>query len=152
MASFADRVKYLRKEKGLLQRSLADELSVSLDTISTWERGIRKPDFSTMERVADYFHTSLAYLMGNTDERYCVEKQDVDGWLAAGEQYDEDSIESLCKRFAQLSDSSRCIIGAAIQRAYSEDKARGLLHVDRSICITVNKAQADAKGNADATQ
>mgnify|MGYP002508535158 CR=1 FL=1 len=43
---FADRLKQLRREKGLTQIQLATELNVASGTIAMWETGKREPNFA----------------------------------------------------------------------------------------------------------
>ncbi len=43
----------VRKEKGLTQRQLAEQLHVSDRTVSKWERGSGFPDISSLEPLAD---------------------------------------------------------------------------------------------------
>lgn len=70
MATFEERLRQLRKEKGLSQKELAEALNVANTTVSIWERGLRKPEMDTLEKVRNYFDVSLAYLLGeNTGER-----------------------------------------------------------------------------------
>lgn len=65
---FKDIVKQLRLERGWSQQEVADRLGVNKQTISQYERGIRKPLFDTAEQLADIFHVDLNYLMGFTDK------------------------------------------------------------------------------------
>lgn len=65
---FKDIVKQLRTERGWSQQDVADRLGVNKQTISQYERGIRKPLFDTAEVLADIFHVDLNYLMGFTDK------------------------------------------------------------------------------------
>lgn len=69
MASFSDRLKQLRNEKGLLQRELAEHLKLSRVAITQYENGNRVPDQEIINKIADYFGVSLDYLMGKTDIR-----------------------------------------------------------------------------------
>lgn len=59
MATFDTRLKKLRQEKGILQDTLADEIGVTKGTVSVWERGVRKPDFTTIEKLAVYFNVTI---------------------------------------------------------------------------------------------
>ena len=68
MKSFSERIKYLRIEKGLGQEELAKELGVSASVISRWENGLREPSMSSLIAIANYFHVSIDYLAGLTDE------------------------------------------------------------------------------------
>ena len=65
---FKDIVKQLRLERGRSQQEVADRLGVNKQTISQYERGIRKSLFDTAEQLADIFHVDLNYLMGFTDK------------------------------------------------------------------------------------
>ena len=46
----------LRKEQGLTQKQLAEQLHISDRTISKWERGAGFPDVSLLEPLADALH------------------------------------------------------------------------------------------------
>lgn len=56
----------LRKERGLLQKDLADHLKVSVSTISNYEKGVHLPDLDTLIRLVDYFDVSTDYLLQRT--------------------------------------------------------------------------------------
>ena len=59
-----NRLKSLRKEVGLSQGELAEEVGVSYRTIQNWENGVNqiKPDKAQL--LADYFYVDVAYLLG----------------------------------------------------------------------------------------
>ena len=67
MATFAERLKSLRREKSWSQQRLADELEVSKSSVNMYERGEREPGFETMEAIADLFNVDMNYLYGRTD-------------------------------------------------------------------------------------
>lgn len=67
MATFAERLKSLRREKGWSQQRLADELELSKSSVNMYERGEREPGFETMEAIADLFNVDMNYLYGRTD-------------------------------------------------------------------------------------
>ena len=67
MATFAERLKLLRREKGWSQQRLADELDLSKSSVNMYERGEREPGFETMEAIADLFNVDMNYLYGRTD-------------------------------------------------------------------------------------
>ena len=69
MKIYAARLKALRKEKGLTQQDVADRLGVNKQTVSGYERGVRKPDFERLDALAELFDVSIAYLVGSQDER-----------------------------------------------------------------------------------
>jgi transcriptional regulator with XRE-family HTH domain len=68
MSTFATRVKEERIKKGLSQPQMAEDIGLTKQTISLWERGVRRPDFETMNKVADYFGVNVAYMIGQSDD------------------------------------------------------------------------------------
>jgi len=64
---FKDRMKSLRKQRGLSQRDLAQALKVSYSTVAAWESGTRFPSVETQEDIADYFNVTLDYLYGRDE-------------------------------------------------------------------------------------
>lgn len=66
-----NRLKSLRKEVGLSQGELAEEVGVSYRTIQNWENGVNqiKPDKAQL--LADYFGVEVSYLLGcDTDNTF----------------------------------------------------------------------------------
>lgn len=53
----------IRKENGLTQKQLADQLHISDRTISKWERGAGFPDVALIEPLADALQISVAGLL-----------------------------------------------------------------------------------------
>jgi transcriptional regulator with XRE-family HTH domain len=62
------RIKELRKEKGISQRSLAKSIGVDFSSISYWENSIAEPKATYIVRLAIFFDVSTNYLMGMEDE------------------------------------------------------------------------------------
>ena len=54
----------LRKDKGLLQKELAQLLGVSIGTVSNYETGVHNPEIETLTKLADYFNVSVDYMLG----------------------------------------------------------------------------------------
>lgn len=59
----------LRKMRNMTQKELAEKLSLSVNSISMYERGLSTPNDDVKIRIAQIFHVSLDYLLGNTDEK-----------------------------------------------------------------------------------
>ena len=68
MASFEERLKYLRKSHGWSQDVLADKLGTTRSCIGNYEQGTRMPDVETLEQIADFFNVDMPYLLGKQDE------------------------------------------------------------------------------------
>lgn len=56
-------IRILREQKGLTQRALADNVLVSFQAISAWERGLSVPDLENAVRLAEYFGVSVDALL-----------------------------------------------------------------------------------------
>src|SRR5699024_6166177 len=69
MTIFAKRLKYLRRLDNVTQQELANHLAVGKTTVSNYETGYSSPDADTLNRIANYFNTSVDYLLGRTDVR-----------------------------------------------------------------------------------
>lgn len=69
MSDFKNRLKELRKSIKLTQDELSEKLNLSRSTVSSYERGIREPDFETLEKIADFFNVDKGYLLGEDDIR-----------------------------------------------------------------------------------
>lgn len=67
MDSFGERVKSLRKSKGLTQAQLAIILGIKERMLRHYEKGGHKPDYEGLIKIADFFGVSLDYLTGRTD-------------------------------------------------------------------------------------
>nr|WP_294491583.1 helix-turn-helix transcriptional regulator [uncultured Mediterraneibacter sp.] len=62
-----ENIRNLRMQKDMKQNALADELNISRQTISAYERGITLPDIYSLIRIADYFRISLDELTGRDE-------------------------------------------------------------------------------------
>jgi len=65
----AERLKELRKEKGLRQEQVAVALDISMSSYCLYEQGKREPTASVLCRMADYYGVSADYLLGRSDTR-----------------------------------------------------------------------------------
>lgn len=59
----------LRNEQGVSQKELADALGTSQQSITQYENQKVEPDIYMLSRMADYFNTSIDYLVGRTEIR-----------------------------------------------------------------------------------
>jgi transcriptional regulator with XRE-family HTH domain len=58
------RLKELREREGISQYKLAADLGVAQSTVGMWENGKNKPEYATLNAIADYFQVSVDYLLG----------------------------------------------------------------------------------------
>ena len=57
--TFGELLKYLRTEKGISQKDMADIMKVSSSAVSKWEKGFNYPDFEIITQLADFFGVSM---------------------------------------------------------------------------------------------
>ena len=67
--NMADRLKELRKSRGLTQAELATATELSIHAINSYESGRRTPNSRAMVALERYFNVSGEYLRGETDQR-----------------------------------------------------------------------------------
>ena len=63
------RMRDLREDADLNQQEVAEHLHIMQSTYSDYENGKRYITADTMAKLADYYGTSVDYLMGRTDEK-----------------------------------------------------------------------------------
>lgn len=64
---FGKRLAALRKQKGMSQYDLADQLDLSRGQLSNYELETREPDFETLRKITNYFDITADYLLGFSD-------------------------------------------------------------------------------------
>jgi len=62
--NIGENIKYLRKRKDITQEELAENLGISFQSISKWERGEGYPDITMLPDLADFFNISIDELLG----------------------------------------------------------------------------------------
>ncbi|HFI0091436.1 TPA: helix-turn-helix domain-containing protein [Streptococcus suis] len=62
-----NRLKILRKEKGLSQVAFSKEVGIPLRTLQSWENGESQIKPDKAQALADHFGVNMAYLLGFTD-------------------------------------------------------------------------------------
>ncbi|RRG18568.1 XRE family transcriptional regulator [Weissella viridescens] len=90
---FPDRLRELRKGRGITLENLADAMNQQLDPgqkpntaaqIGNWERGDRSPSYLEVCKLADFFEVSLDFLVGRT----MAEKTDLSLLFLSGKEID----------------------------------------------------------------
>jgi len=61
--NIADRIQYLRKQKGLSQEELADKIGVSRQAVSKWESEQSTPDLDKIIVMSDLFEVTTDYIL-----------------------------------------------------------------------------------------
>jgi len=63
LSGFGDKLRELRKKRGLSQEELADEAGLHRTYIGGVERGERNPTLTTLKRLADALHLRIDELL-----------------------------------------------------------------------------------------
>ena len=67
-------LKKLREDASISQKALADAIGVSQQSVNKYENHNIEPDIETLIRIADFFKTSVDYLIGHTSVRRKIEE------------------------------------------------------------------------------
>ncbi|WP_287471604.1 helix-turn-helix transcriptional regulator [Exiguobacterium sp.] len=62
-SGIGDRIKEIRKSKGLTQKKLADELGVSAQVVSNWEREYSYPDNDDLLKLSNFSNCPIDYIL-----------------------------------------------------------------------------------------
>lgn len=62
-----ENLKLLRSDAGISQKTLAEKIGVSQQSINKYENHNIEPDIATLSRLADFFHVSIDFLVGRTN-------------------------------------------------------------------------------------
>jgi len=71
---FGERLRWLREEKDLTQQQIAEAIGSTQQKISNYENETVEPDCETLMKLADFFETTVDYILGRSGTRHRVEK------------------------------------------------------------------------------
>lgn len=66
--TFGERLRKLRKEKGLTLADLEDRFNRGRTAFSNYENNYRKPNMNLVKELADFFEVSVDYLLGREEK------------------------------------------------------------------------------------
>lgn len=127
MATAAERIKQLRKQKKLSQAELASLIGVKNNTVSTWERGTRKPDFDALDGLSRVFEVSFEYILGESNDSTPRRKPTQAELNELEESVLADEIYDMVKMYCRLDEKSQILIQKYIAVTYEADKKDGSL-------------------------
>lgn len=67
----------LRKEKNLTQAQASVIFNVSLTAYNNWEMGDFEPSLKTLVQMADFFGTSIDYIVGREQKDFSPEEKKI---------------------------------------------------------------------------
>ncbi len=112
--SLGKRIKELRKTKNLTQIEFAKLFQISSGTIAMWETDKRQPDFTTLQKLADFFGVSTDYLLSRTEN-------------ALDRRPASDIAENFIKEFGELFSDENFQKLAGIYKVMNEIQRREIL-------------------------
>ncbi|MGG6310577.1 helix-turn-helix domain-containing protein [Paenibacillus macerans] len=68
MNNYGERISALREQRKLTQEELALQLQISRAVLSHYEKNRRKPNYTTLRKIADFFQVSVDYLLGRDED------------------------------------------------------------------------------------
>lgn len=68
MEYFGDKLKALRKERGLTQQQLADKMELVKGSISAYEQNTKYPSLDVLIKLCTFFQVSADYMLGLSDD------------------------------------------------------------------------------------
>ncbi len=133
---FPERLKQLRKEKGLSQVMLAKKLGVSGGTVAMWETGKRKPQFEMFDKLCSFFDRSMDYILGASDDDRSFslineEVQQLGDWQV------EEQYEDMLRKYTLLDDYGKEAVDAVLRKEFNRAQEQGTLNNSMSITVSV---------------
>ena len=133
---FPQRLKQLRKVKGLTQVTLAETLGVSKGTVAMWETGKRMPGFDMLTRLSELFDKRVDYIIGTAeDSRSAMLTEEEVAQL--GEWAVEEGYEDMLRKYALLDDYGRAVVDSVLRAEFNRAQEQGTLNNDQSISVSV---------------
>ena len=120
--TFGEKIKALRKERGMTQKDLAEALGLSLRTISNYETGGLRPRHdATYDALAALFHVPKTYFF--TEEDAFISAAEA-RWGKSGAEDARELVNGVIGLFAggRLDEEDKQAVFEAIQEAYFRAK------------------------------
>ena len=102
----AQRIRDLRRERGLTQAQLADKTGLKETAIRSYENGLREPNAKALAALEQYFQISVNYLLGNIDDKMKL-KDEIVSELPLGER-------TLQEQLREVSDEEKLILSGFV--------------------------------------
>lgn len=109
--NFGERLINVRKEHGYTRESLAKALGISKYTLRNYELGATEPGHTFLKQISDFFHVSIDYLMGLTNEQEILESYKLNT-----------SEKNIIKKYRLLDDHGREMVDFTIEKEYERSK------------------------------
>ena len=133
---FSDRLKELRKEKGLTQAELAGVLGISTPTVVMWENDKRKPHFDMLGKLYDVFGERFPYLIGSIDypapgEVVETETASSEGWVV------QEKYEDAVRKYVLLDEEGQQSVESLIRAEFARCQEQATLNSGNGVSVSV---------------
>ena len=105
---FGERLINVRKERGYTRESLANALGISKYTLRNYELGATEPGHTFLKQISDFFHVSIDYLMGLTNEPEILESFNLNT-----------SEQDIINKYRTLDDHGKKVVDFILNEEYS---------------------------------
>ena len=133
---FSERLKQLRKEKGLTQVTLAETLGVSKGTVAMWETEKRMPGFDMLARLSELFDKRVDYIIGTAEDRRSATLTEEEV-AQLGEWAVEEDYEDMLRKYALLDEYGKSAVDSVLRTEFNRAQEQGTLNCSRSIFVSV---------------
>lgn len=133
---FPERLKQLRKEKGMTQVTLAETLGVSKGAIAMWETGKRMPSYEMLDKLSDLFDKRLDYLLGTSEDSRSatLTEQEI---AQLGEWAVEEDYEDLIQKYVLLDDYGKAAVDSVLRAEFKRSQEQGTLDNSKNVFVSV---------------
>ena len=145
---FPERLKQLRKEKGMTQIDLAEALGVSSGTVAMWETGKRKPSFEMFDKLTEVFDRRLDYILGTSDDPSSQKLREDEVRLLGNWEVQEE-YEDVMRKFSLLDDFGQKAVNAILRSEFARCQEQGTLKSGKGISVTVKVRKVQDPINED---
>ena len=132
MVDTGHQIAHARKLRKLSQAQLANRLSCTKQTISNYERGIRKPDIDTLKLIAAVLDFPVASLLGSEDFKQAENNPEIIPSQTVREYEHEIALDQQWKSEADISNARLSGIMALSNSGLSQEEAE-LIYVFRQL-------------------
>ena len=152
MEKFHEKLKILRKKRGLTQKEFAEMLGISQKSYSHWETGKNEPNYENLSMLACIFDVSIDFLLSEylvVSKERCLKFENE---IKEGEKkiiLEEDELKDFCKKLSrsEFEDSERAkrvaikamrvvLLALGYDTDFVEDKFR--TEVEKAIVVNGN--------------
>lgn len=111
--SLGTKINHYRQQSVLTQEQLAEQMNVTRQTVSNWERGINEPDFAGLCRLAEVFGVTLNDFADDAPHSD-AQPEDIKQGDSAEADSDEDADKGFTQSAAGILDGAALFLGVLV--------------------------------------